>query len=64
MINATALYYKYSKALYTNSRIMYIGKFKNPTRKSRENKKRMLRITVNSKFNVAHQSGQKSSGEY
>lgn len=36
MINAAALYYKYSKALYTNSRIMYIGKkknkIKNPTR--------------------------------
>ena len=32
MINATALYYKYSKVLYTNSRIMYIAKFKNPTR--------------------------------
>lgn len=28
MINATALYYKYSRALYTNSRIMYIGKIK------------------------------------
>lgn len=36
MINATALYYKYSKVLYTNSRIMYIGKFKNPTHTSRE----------------------------
>lgn len=29
MINATALYYKYSRILYTNSRIMYIGKKKN-----------------------------------
>lgn len=38
MINATALYYKYSKVLYTNSRIMYIGKNKNPTHKSREKK--------------------------
>lgn len=28
MINATALYYKYSRVLYTNSRIMYIGKIK------------------------------------
>ena len=28
MINATALYYKYSRVLYTNSRIMYIGKLK------------------------------------
>lgn len=64
MINATALYYKYSRVLYTNSRVMYIAKFKNPTRVSRENKRRTLRITVNSKFNVAHQSGQKSSGEY
>lgn len=28
MINATALYYKYSRVLYTNSRVMYIGKKK------------------------------------
>lgn len=28
MINATALYYKYSIILYTNSRIMYIAKLK------------------------------------
>ena len=36
MINATALYYKYSIVLYTDSRVMYIGKFKNPTHMSRE----------------------------
>lgn len=41
MINATALYYKYSRVLYTNSRIMYIGKNKNPTHMSREKQNRI-----------------------
>lgn len=30
MINAAALYYKYSRVLYTNSRIMYIAKLEKP----------------------------------
>lgn len=50
MINATALYYKYSKVLYTNSRVMYIGKLKNPTHTSRENKKKDA--TNNRKFKI------------
>lgn len=41
MINATALYYKYSRVLYTNSRVMYIGKNKNPTLVSREKQNRI-----------------------
>lgn len=45
MINATALYYKYSRVLYTNSRVMYIGKKKNknknPTHTSREKQNRI-----------------------
>lgn len=47
MINATALYYKYSKVLYTNSRIMYIGKkknkIKNPTRNKQGKEKQKLK---------------------
>ena len=41
MVNATALYYKYSIVLYTDSRIMYIGKNKNPTHVSREKQNRI-----------------------
>ena len=41
MINATALYYKYSRVLYTNSRVMYIGKLKTLLVMSREKQNRI-----------------------
>lgn len=56
MANATALYYKYSRVLYTDSRIMYIAKFKNPTRASREKQNRIdCRIITNCSTNYNHQ---------
>lgn len=55
MANATALYYKYSRVLYTDSRIMYIAKFKNPTRASREKQNRIdCRIITNCSTNYDH----------
>ena len=55
MINATVLYYKYSKVLYTNSRVMYIAKFKNPTHTSREKQNRIdCRIINNHSTNYDH----------
>lgn len=57
MINATALYYKYSIILYTNSRIMYIAKLKTLlTRVGKRKTKIKMEVFANEKGAILNQS--------